>query len=186
MNYQSYKIFIFSSLFILLTSLTASAIITENDKQLNKNIKAFIPIYSNVQRISWEFWGKKYEFFLSLTNDEKISPTPPSSLSKEFLGYKNAHTKLNVLCNKLDPMFNRLLSSKVIETLDIDNFSKTFIHVLDDIGPYKKVAITISMARDMHDIEVIESKANMKIFRTYKPARIFDIHFSIKDASSAT
>lgn len=183
MNHRQYKSSLLFLLFGLLGCSTASAILSQSDKQLNQNIKSFTPIYTNTQTISWEYWGKKYEFVLSLSDDEKTSPTPPSELSKEFLGYKNRNTKLNILCNKLDPSFNRLLSSKLVDTFNIDDFSKTFVYIIDDLGPQKKIEITISAARDMHDIEVVESRTALKIFKTYKPTRIFNLSFNIKDAS---
>lgn len=183
MNHQKYKWFLVSLLFFLMANADVFAILTENDKQLNKNIKTFIPVYCSTKSIPWEYWGKKYEFALSLNEEECLLPAPSSDLSNEFLGYKNKNTQLKLLCNKLDPTFGRLISSQVIETFEIDDFSKKFIFLIKDLGPQKKVEISISVARDMHNIEVTESRHYMKFFKEYKPARIFKASLNVRDAS---
>lgn len=183
MNHQKLNISLLIFLFISLFSSHASALLSESDRQLNKNIKFFVPIYCNAKTIPWEYWGKKYEFVITLADDEKASPKPPSNISNEFLGYKNKNTKLNLFCNKRDPISDRVLSSQLIETFDIDELSKSLVYLITDVGPQKKVKISISIARDMHNIEVVESRTTLKIFKTYKPTRIFNISFDIKDAS---
>lgn len=185
MNYHNSKAFFLSLLFISLACSTASAILSDTDKQLNKNIKTFTPIYCGTSRIAWEYWGKKYEFVISLDDDEKLPLKPPSDLSNEFLGYKNKNTKLKVLCNRLDSVFNRLISSNVIATFDIDDLSKKIVYSINGLGPHKKVEITVSIARDMHNIEIIESRTNLRIFKKYKPVRIFNVSFSVKDSLEA-
>lgn len=184
MNHPKFNVSLLIILFIFLFSSHASALLSENDKQLNKHIKTFTPIYSNTKRIPWDYWGKKFEFILSLVNDQNSSPQPPSDLSHEFLGYKNKNTKLNILCNKLDPISDRLISSQIIKTLDIDDSSQSFTFLVNDLGPQKKIEISISIARDMHNIEVLQSRTrtNLKPFRTCKPTRIFNISFDVKNA----
>lgn len=182
MNHQKYKALLLALLLLLTTSSIASAILNDNDKLLNKNIKNFPPIYCNTKTIPWEYWGKKFEFMINLSDDEDTSPKPLSEPLNEFLGYKNKNTKLNILCNKHDPITNRLLSSQIIRTLDIDELSKSFIYLINDAGPQKKVEISIAVERTMHDIEVTESRTNLKLFKSYKPSRIFNISFNVKSA----
>lgn len=186
MNHQKFRVSLFILFLISLIPSPASALLSESDRQLNKHIKTFVPVYCNARRIPWEYWGKKFEFVVSLVNDENASPQPPSDLSHEFIGYKNKRTKLNICCNKLDPLSDRLLSSQIIKTLDIDDFSTSFVYLFDDLGPQKKVEISLSIARDMHNIEVIESRTNLKIFKKCKPTRIFNVSFNIKDSSEVS
>lgn len=183
MNFEKYKALLLGAIFVLLAGSSASAVLTESDKQLNKNIRTFTPVYCGVKRIPWEYWGRRYEFEISLVDDEKATPRPMSDLSNEFLGYKNKKTELQLICNKLDSSFDRLVSSKVIEIFEIDDFSKKLVYLINDIGPQKKVEITISVERDMRNIEVVESRSNLKIFKKYKAARIFDVDFLVKEAS---
>ena len=73
MNLGKYKALLLGGIFVLLAGLNASGILTESDKQLNKNIKTFTPVYCGVRQVPWEYWGRRYEFVISLVNEDRKS-----------------------------------------------------------------------------------------------------------------
>ena len=166
----------------LLISLSSSAfaLISEHDKQLNQNIKTYTPIYCSVKRVPWEFWGRKYEFALHVVDNELAKPNPVSEINSNFIGYKNKSTKINVVCHKLDPMYSRVLSTDVIATFNVDECDETFNYIIEDLGKPDPVQISLSVRRDKKDIEVIDSGKFMSLFKSYNPARIFNVSFDVK------
>ena len=173
------KIALFISLLIASTS-SSFAIISEQDKQLNKNINAFTPIYCSVKRVPWEFWGRKYEFALQVMDSEPVKPNPVSEINSSFIGYKNKATKIKVVCHKLDPIYSRVVATDVLGVFDVDELDETLHYTIKDLGKPDPVQISFSVHRDKRDIEVIDSGKFMHIFKAYNSARIFNVSFDVK------
>lgn len=171
--------------FLSIFTSQAFSVVSEQDRRLNKNIETFTPVYTAVKRIPWEFWGRKYLFEIQLTNREELTPKPSSDINFAFIGYKNKNTKVRVVCHKLDPMYSRILSTDVIGSFSIDDFSTILNYTIPAPTAPELVEISLSIARDKHNIKVMESGRIMNLFKTYEPARIFNVRFKVKSLNKS-
>jgi len=180
MVYNFRNLILLVSAFSVFFNALLSAEINEKDRELNKNIRNYIPVYSTAKRIPWHYWSGNYKFVIDLINNEKIKPNPPSDLQNTFLGYRNKETKIKITCYKIEPPYNHIKERYNLGTFNIREFDEVIPFRVRGMEASNELEIRLSVKRDKLNIGVVDSGKMLGLFKKYSPMRVFLVDMDVR------